>query len=108
MSGGVAVKNSTSGEKTVRIPGIAAAVALVALCFALGALRGWLNMLPDDQALPAFVAFDILIVLGLLEGATWLSHLYEQVQSGKLPPDAGLEIRIRRLNLVIMAPLDKN
>jgi hypothetical protein len=101
-------KKSTSGETTVRIPGIAAAVALVALCFALGALRGWLNQLPDDQALPAFVAFDILIVLGLLEGATWLAHLYEQVQSGKLPADAGLPIRFRRLNLIIMAPLDRN
>ena len=101
-------KNSTSGEKIVRIPGIAAAVALVALCFALGALRGWLNQLPDDQALPGFIAFDILIVLGLLEVATWLAHLHEQVQSGKLPPDAGLEIRFRRLNLIIMSPLDRN
>jgi hypothetical protein len=110
QTGGVAVnsKNSTIGEKTVRIPGIAAAVVLVALCFALGALRGWLNQLPDDVALPAFVAFDILIVLGLLEAATWLAHLHEQVQSGKLPSDAGLEIRFRGLNLVIMSPLDKN
>lgn len=101
-------KNSTSIEKTVRIPGIAAAVVLVAFCFALGALRGWLNQLPDDQALPAFIAFDILIVLGLLEVATWLADLHEQVQSGKLPSDAGLAIRFRRLNLIIMSPLDKN
>ena len=109
-TGGITVdgKTSTHSETTIRIPGVAAAIALVAFCFALGALRGWLNQLPDDQALPAFVAFDILIVLGLLEGATWLARLYEQVQAGKLPPDAGLPIRIRRLNLIIMAPLDRN
>jgi hypothetical protein len=98
----------TSPETTIRIPGLAVAMALIMLCFSLGVLRGWLNQLPDDTSLPAFVAFDILIVVGLLEAATWLARQHEQIQSGRLPADAPLSIKLRRLNLVITAPFEKN
>lgn len=89
-------------EKSLRVSGLIAAAALVAICFALGIFLNWLGQLSDSQSLPAYAAFDILVVLGLVEGVRWLSRLNDQVQSGELSPLAALKLRLFGWHLIIM------
>jgi len=106
---GDAVKNEISAqdkarsERTVRVSGPVAAIAMIVGCFVLTAVHNWLNGLADKLSIPGFLAFDIVIILLLAEGFFWLARQNAQVQSGDIAEKAGLTVRFKRLVFVIMA-----